>query len=156
MTSMTETLVECSECGHLHFDTKTREYVECPLRSEGCTCPFVLGVEDDPGNERANPFLWKDPETNADVMVQRALEHPVPSARHEWEPGQQADYNRLKAKGRTLYDNLRTQFPGTWDHDAAWDRAMEEFGLKDEDTEPCCITAYQTRGAQHHVTCEQY
>lgn len=31
-------LIECSECGHVHFDTKRREYVPCPLATEGCTC----------------------------------------------------------------------------------------------------------------------
>ena len=31
-------LAECSECGHLHFNPEQREYVPCPLASEGCTC----------------------------------------------------------------------------------------------------------------------
>lgn len=30
-------LLECSECGHQHFNG--REYLVCPLTSEGCACP---------------------------------------------------------------------------------------------------------------------
>lgn len=37
-------LDECSECGHLHFDVEQREYVPCPLATEGCTCALGLFV----------------------------------------------------------------------------------------------------------------
>lgn len=33
-------LIECSECGHEHFNAKQRRYVPCPLLAEGCTCPM--------------------------------------------------------------------------------------------------------------------
>lgn len=32
-------MIECSECGHLHFDPATRRYDECPI--EGCKCPLA-------------------------------------------------------------------------------------------------------------------
>lgn len=32
-------VAECSECGHMHFDTDLRFYFGCPLRIEGCGCP---------------------------------------------------------------------------------------------------------------------
>lgn len=48
---------QCAECGHLHWDADTREYVECPLRSEGCRCagqndvgePLHVYEDRDPG-----------------------------------------------------------------------------------------------------------
>lgn len=41
------TIIECSECGHLHFDATAADYIECPLTSEGCPCPFNPTIEDD-------------------------------------------------------------------------------------------------------------
>lgn len=38
-------IIECSECGHLHFDTERREYDRCPLRGEGCTCTHGIEAE---------------------------------------------------------------------------------------------------------------
>lgn len=34
----TANLLECSECGHQHFNG--REYLTCPLTDEGCACPM--------------------------------------------------------------------------------------------------------------------
>jgi len=31
--------VECSECGHLHFNSRERTYEPCPV--EGCPCPYA-------------------------------------------------------------------------------------------------------------------
>jgi hypothetical protein len=33
---------------------------------------------------------------------------------------------------------------------------VERGGFGVDVPEPCCITSAQTRGAQHHVTCEEY
>ncbi len=38
MTYDAEELVECTECGHLHFDQAAGEYTRCPLADEGCEC----------------------------------------------------------------------------------------------------------------------
>lgn len=35
-----QNLIQCSECGHEHFDTRSNSYTECPLAGEGCTCPM--------------------------------------------------------------------------------------------------------------------
>jgi hypothetical protein len=40
------TVIECSECGHLHFDATAVDYIECPLASEGCTCPLTTTTEE--------------------------------------------------------------------------------------------------------------
>jgi hypothetical protein len=32
-------VIECSECGHLHFDVDTNDFIDCPLAEEGCDCP---------------------------------------------------------------------------------------------------------------------
>lgn len=44
---------ECAECGHLHFDPVTREYILCPLRDatspeDGCMCPYRDGDVPEP------------------------------------------------------------------------------------------------------------
>lgn len=31
-------VVECAECGHLHFNRRTGKYPPCPLASGGCDC----------------------------------------------------------------------------------------------------------------------
>lgn len=33
-----DAVVECSNCGHLHYDISTRSYFTCPLHDEGCPC----------------------------------------------------------------------------------------------------------------------
>jgi len=40
-------LIECSECGDLHFDPMAREYEPCPIRD--CPCPYP---EPEPDYER--------------------------------------------------------------------------------------------------------
>lgn len=39
-----DTHEECVECGHMHYNLTVGEYEPCPLRGEGCTCPFVDGT----------------------------------------------------------------------------------------------------------------
>lgn len=38
-----EMIIECSECGHEHFDSPNRRYLLCPI--EACPCPFAGGDE---------------------------------------------------------------------------------------------------------------
>ena len=66
--------------------------------------------------------------TETERLIQQAIDHPVRSRHHEWAEGEQADYDSLKASGRSLYDNLRTQF--NWGHNGAFTAAREKFGLK--------------------------
>lgn len=61
-------------------------------------------------------------------MVERATLNPVPSRNHEWRAGQQQAYDVLSARGRTLYDNLRTQFDVP--HSEAFTAAFERHGFK--------------------------
>lgn len=35
-------VIECSECGHLHFDVTINDFIECPL--EDCPCPYQAEV----------------------------------------------------------------------------------------------------------------
>lgn len=42
MTS--ENIGQCEECGHLHYDRDTWTFEECPLRAEGCACPYAAGT----------------------------------------------------------------------------------------------------------------
>jgi hypothetical protein len=60
-------------------------------------------------------------------MIQHCIDNPVKSRHHEWIANQQDAYDALNAKGRTLYDNLRTQFDVS--HGEAFAVAMEYFGL---------------------------
>lgn len=53
-------------------------------------------------------------------------EQPVRSDHHNWVLGQQAEYDSLHHRGRSLYDNLRTQFG--WGHQDAYTVALEEHG----------------------------
>lgn len=65
--------------------------------------------------------------------LRKATEEPVRSASHVWTGKQQAEYDSLRASGRTLYDNLRTQFGKS--HDAAYTAAVQTFGRKPESIE---------------------
>lgn len=47
---MTDAIMPCTECGHLHFDRTRHQtgatfgtYIPCPLLSEGCACPNARG-----------------------------------------------------------------------------------------------------------------
>lgn len=66
--------------------------------------------------------------TEEEDHIEWCIEHPVRSRTHVWEAGQQAEYNLLKAQGRRLYDNLRTQY--NWEHEMAVEAAVREFGRK--------------------------
>lgn len=62
-------------------------------------------------------------------QIEIAKAATIPSQTHEWLPGERDEYDSLRHRGRTLYDNLRTLFD--WHHDAAFETAAEEFGTKD-------------------------
>ena len=51
------------------------------------------------------------------------------SFHHHWAPGQQAEYDSLNARGRRLYDQIRTRL--TLDHGQAFQIAAEYAGLKE-------------------------
>ena len=36
-------LEDCAECGHEHFDRRTKTFIECPLYEEGCECIYGKG-----------------------------------------------------------------------------------------------------------------
>lgn len=55
-------------------------------------------------------------------------EHPVKSDTHVWSLGLQAEYDRLHHRGRTMYDQLRTQLG--WDHAQALELAEARHGRK--------------------------
>lgn len=61
-------------------------------------------------------------------MIDIAEDNPVRSRSHHWAAGEQAEYDALKHRGRTLYDNLRTQFD--LDHATAYTAAAERHGVK--------------------------
>jgi hypothetical protein len=62
-------------------------------------------------------------------MIQQCIMNPVKSRKHEWRPGYKdhAAYDVLKALGRDLYDQLRTQFDVS--HGEAFEAAYERYGL---------------------------
>lgn len=62
-------------------------------------------------------------------MIIECESNPMPSKSHAWRPGykDQAAYDVLPAKGRTLYDNLRTQFDVP--HGDAFGAALDRYGL---------------------------
>ena len=43
-------------------------------------------------------------------MLWDCIDNPVKSDPHDWQEGEQAEYNALKARGRSLYDGLRTKY----------------------------------------------
>ena len=62
-----------------------------------------------------------------DMIAQCELS-PVPSRSHDWRGKYQRQaYDILNANGRTLYDNLRTQFGVA--HSEAFQTALERHGL---------------------------
>lgn len=61
-------------------------------------------------------------------MIAQCEENPILSRPHEWLAGEQADYDSLKSRGRTLYDNLRTQFDVG--HADAYTVAGEQHGAR--------------------------
>lgn len=61
-------------------------------------------------------------------IVEDCEANPVRSREHLWEAGQQAQYNSLAARGRTLYDNLRTKYDVS--HGDAFAVALEFHGRK--------------------------
>lgn len=60
------------------------------------------------------------------AMVAQAEANPVRSRAHDWEPGEQAEYDSLHHRGRSLYDNLRTQFDAS--HGDAYAAALDAHG----------------------------
>lgn len=67
-------IVECAECGHLHFDQTCLAYVVCPLGLEGCDC---VGQTDTPYLAEPVPT---DPEVirlGANRETARALQRAV-------------------------------------------------------------------------------
>ena len=83
-----------------------------------------MGFSYNPGDEAVTekPALDADPA----AQILWAEEQPVQSREHVWHEDEQAQYDSLKALGRTLYDNLRTQFD--WSHDDAYEAALDRFG----------------------------
>lgn len=63
-----------------------------------------------------------------DAMVQDCIDNPVLSDHHQWIDNQQAEYNLLKARGRSFYDNLRTKFGVA--HIQAYVWSADLFGKK--------------------------
>lgn len=63
-----------------------------------------------------------------DEMIQDCIDNPVASGTHDWDDGQQAEYDLLKSRGRTLYDNLRTKYDVG--HIQAYVWAADLFGKK--------------------------
>lgn len=62
-------------------------------------------------------------------MIQDCLINPVRSRKHVWRPGYKdhAAYDVLPAKGRRLYDNLRTKYDVP--HGEAFKVAFDTYGL---------------------------
>jgi hypothetical protein len=60
-------------------------------------------------------------------MIQDCIENPVLSMHHNWVGSQKTAYDALAAKGRRLYDNLRTKH--NVPHGEAFDAALKRFGL---------------------------
>ena len=73
------------------------------------------------------PLPTETPDTDeAQIAFAKVTANQVKSRNHDdWEEGDQDDYDGLTAAGRTLYDNLRTQFD--WDHLDALVAAAHEF-----------------------------
>lgn len=61
-------------------------------------------------------------------IVDACLNDPVRSRDHNFTPEEKADYDSLNAKGRLLYDNLRTQYDIVHSQAYAW--AVELYGAK--------------------------
>lgn len=61
-------------------------------------------------------------------MVDHCIDHPMKSRNHEFTGNEQREYDMLKARGRTLYDNLRTQF--NIEHVPAYVWALDLYGKK--------------------------
>jgi len=59
-------------------------------------------------------------------MLREAIENPEKSRHHEWQEGEQEQYDFLRARGRGLYDNLRTKFDVS--HAEAYDTALFKYG----------------------------
>lgn len=60
-------------------------------------------------------------------MIDDCIDNPVRSRHHEWIAGEQEDYDCLPARGRSLYDNLRTKH--NLSHAVAWTISFNKFGL---------------------------
>ncbi len=60
--------------------------------------------------------------------IEWLAEHPVQSVHHQWEDGEQAEYDSLMMVGRRVYDQMRTQL-GTG-HVDTWLICRYEFGIK--------------------------
>lgn len=60
------------------------------------------------------------------AMIEQAETHPVGSRHHEWTGTEQAEYDSLHHRGRTLYDNLRTQYDAS--HADAYAAALAAHG----------------------------
>lgn len=63
----------------------------------------------------------------AEMLAQAELS-PVLSRSHDWADGEQAEYDSLRHRGRSLYDNLRTQFDVS--HADAFKAASAYHGTK--------------------------
>lgn len=64
-----------------------------------------------------------------DDMIMDCIMNPTRSRKHVWRPGYKdhESYDVLAAKGRTLYDNLRTKYDVP--HGEAFKAALDQFGL---------------------------
>jgi hypothetical protein len=97
-------------------------------------------VEEDPGNERANPFLWQDDEEPEPPVAIVDMDSAS-------QPGEQ-----YTVVHRCYSEHEAVAWLGQHEDQAK----VERGGFGVDVPEPCCITSAQTRGAQHHVTCEEY
>ncbi len=61
-------------------------------------------------------------------IIQDCIENPVRSVNHDFTPEQVAQYGSMFAKGRSLYDNLRTKCE--IGHDEAFQISAECFGIR--------------------------
>lgn len=66
--------------------------------------------------------------TNLNETIERLENDPVLSNHHHFTPQENDDYDLLAGRGRSLYDNLRTQ--ENFSHEDAWEAASNKYGLK--------------------------
>lgn len=121
------------------FDQATVEAVETLLTSNGFWSGDELAthlfaktiVESLVGYEEPDEFsgVWPYLRPSEEEQVQQAKSYRVRSRDHEFVGSEQSEYDALKAAGRTLYDNLRTQYD--WDHMMALNVAVREYGKKE-------------------------